>query len=81
MTKTIAASSYLTMEEVAERYPWSLRTVRELTRTERIPHRKVPGMRRCLFLPAELDAWVDGAALEVKQLAGGGRVVRPVDPS
>lgn len=72
----MAETPFLTTEEVATRLRCSTRSVRELTRTQRIPHRKLPGQRRCLFLAHELDRWADGAVLEVKQLAGGGRVVR-----
>ena len=71
------SSPYLTVEEVAERLHASTRTILERTRTGTIPHRRLPGQRRCLFLPYELDAWLDGAELEVTELAGGGRVVRP----
>ena len=35
--------------------------------------------RRCLFRLDELEAWENGARLEVVQTAGGGRIVRPVD--
>ncbi len=67
---------YLTVEEVAEHLRCSPRTIHELTRMGLIPHRKLPTQRRCLFLPAELEAWADGAALERVDLAGGGRAVR-----
>lgn len=77
----VSASPYLTVEQVAERLHASVRTVRERTRLARIPHRKLPGQRRCLFLPHELDAWLDGTPLDVVELAGGGRVVRPAENS
>jgi hypothetical protein len=51
--------------------------VQELTRRGEIPHRRMPGTRRCLFVEAELLAWEDGAPLEVIELSRGGRVVRP----
>jgi predicted DNA-binding transcriptional regulator AlpA len=73
----VSASPYLLVEDVMERYACSRRAVAELTRTGSIPHRKRPGTRRCLFLPAELDAWDDGADLEVVELPRGGRVVKP----
>ena len=73
----MTASPYLTVEQVAERLHASVRTVRERTRLGQIPHRKLPGQRRCLFLPHELDAWLDGAPLHTTELAGGGRIVRP----
>lgn len=73
----MSASPFLTTEQVADMLHMSLRTVRERTRTSTIPHRRLPGQRRCLFLEHELAAWLDGADLEVTELAGGGRVVRP----
>jgi hypothetical protein len=51
--------------------------VHELTRTLAIPHRKLPGSRRCLFLVAELEAWEAGSELEAVELRDGGRIVRP----
>lgn len=74
----MSASPYLLVEDVAERLHCSVRTVHELTRTLAIPHRRPPGTRRCLFLAGELQAWEDGAALEVVEQPRGGRVVRPV---
>lgn len=73
----MSASPYLLTEDVAARLHVSTRTVQELTRTGAIPHRKLPGTRRCLFLPAELSAWENGAELEASELPRGGRVVRP----
>jgi excisionase family DNA binding protein len=73
---TAARSPYLLVEDVAERLRCSTRKIHELTRTAAIPHRRLPGSRRCLFLEADLEAWEAGATLEVKELAGGGRVVR-----
>jgi len=73
----VSESPYLLVEDVAERLHVSVRTVRELTRTAAIPHRRLPGARRCLFLEGELRAWEDGAELEVRELAAGGRVVTP----
>lgn len=69
---------FLVTEEVAARRRCSVRTIHELTRARAIPHRKLPGSRRCLFREDELVAWEDGADLEVLELPGGGRVVRPV---
>lgn len=75
----MSARRYLTIPEVAERYgnAWSEWQLRELARTSRIPHRKPVSTARLLFLESELDAWDDGAPLEVKKLPRGGRVVRP----
>jgi excisionase family DNA binding protein len=71
----VSASPYLVVEDVAELLHVSTRTVRELTRSGRIPHRRVPGQRRCLFLEGELREWLDGAELEARELPRGGRVV------
>jgi excisionase family DNA binding protein len=73
-----ARSSYLVVEEVADRLRCSRRTVRELARENAIPLRKLPRGRRLLFIPAELEAWEAGAELEVKFGPRGSRVVRPV---
>jgi excisionase family DNA binding protein len=72
-----ALSPYLLVEDVAKRLRCSCRTIHELTRTCAIPHRRLPGGRRCLFREDELEAWEGGAPLEVIETVGGGRVVRP----
>jgi excisionase family DNA binding protein len=73
----VTASPYWVVEDVAERMRCSTRSVHELTRLREIPHRKLPGSRRCLFLEEELEAWEAGAQLEVIELPRGGRVVKP----
>ena len=50
----------------------------ELARTCRLPHRKRPGGKVLMFDLAELALADDGAPLEIRRLAKGGRVVRPV---
>jgi excisionase family DNA binding protein len=67
---------YLRVEDVARRLHCSVRTIHELTRCARIPHRRLPGSRRCLFREDELEAWEDGAELELIERSGG-RIVRP----
>jgi hypothetical protein len=69
-------SPYLLVEHVAARYHCSVRRIHELTRTAAIPHLRHAGTRRCLFREDWLDAWDGGAQLEVRELAGGGRIVR-----
>jgi hypothetical protein len=69
-----AETSFLLVKDVALRLRRSARTIHELTRLEAIPHRKRPGIRRCLFLPDELRAWEDGRPLEVRHLRRGDRV-------
>jgi excisionase family DNA binding protein len=68
-------SPYLTLEEAAAYVRVAERTAREFTRLGLIPHRRPPRTRRCLFIAAELDAWLDGAPLEIRDVEGGGRVV------
>ena len=72
-----SSSPYLVVEDVAALLRQSRSWVHERTRIGEIPHRKLPGSRRCLFLEAELDAWVAGAELELVELPRGGRIVRP----
>ena len=74
-----ADSPYLVVADVARRLRCSTRTVHEMTRTARLPHRRLPGLRRCLFTTDELDRWESGAVLQVRVLPGGGRIVEPVD--
>jgi excisionase family DNA binding protein len=74
---TGGTSPYLLVEDVAERLRCSIRTIHELTRTNSIPHRRLPGSRRCLFRPDELEAWENGSPLDVTGLPRGGRVVTP----
>ena len=70
---------YLTVKDVAARYggAWSEWQIRELARTNRLPHRKHAGCSRLLFLETELDAYDDGAPLHVRTLPKGGRIVTP----
>jgi excisionase family DNA binding protein len=60
----VADSPFLITPEVAARLRCSVRTVHELTRLGLIPHRRLPGSRRCLFRKEELEAWEAGAILE-----------------
>jgi hypothetical protein len=69
------AATFLTAEEVAERYRTSLKSIHDRTRTNRIPYVKRDGFRRMLFPVSELEAWDAGAALELVELADG-RAVR-----
>lgn len=68
---------FLTVEQVAALLHVSKRTVHELTRTCAIPHRRIGGTRRCLFVRTEIDAWLDGVTLETRDAPNGGRIVRP----
>jgi excisionase family DNA binding protein len=71
-----AYGRYLVTSEVAERLRCSIRTIHELTHTSTIPHRRLPGTRRCLFRLDELEAWENGT-LDVTELPRGGRLVVP----
>jgi excisionase family DNA binding protein len=73
-----ATTPFLITSEVAARLRCSVRTVHELTRLGLIPHRRLPGSRRCLFRIDELEAWEDGARIETIDLGAAARVVRPV---
>ena len=72
------ASPFLITPEVATRLRCSVRTVHELTRHGLIPHRRLPGSRRCLIREEELEAWERGAPLETVALERGDRFVRPI---
>lgn len=74
---TINANEILLTEDIAEILGWSRATVQEKMARGLLPHRRLPGTRRCLTPRADLEAWLDGAELEVIPLAGGGRIVRP----
>lgn len=69
--------AFLVVEEVAELLRCTPRSVHGLTAASRIPHRRLAGHRRLLFVPDEIEAWANGAALEVVETADGGRIVRP----
>ena len=73
-----STSPFIGVREVAERYRMSTRTIYDLMRSGGIPHRRLPGVSRCLFLPHELEEWEAGSELEVIEGPRGGRVVRPV---
>jgi hypothetical protein len=73
----VPRSPYLFVEQVEARYGVSTRWVHERTRNAEIPHIRHAGTRRCLFREDWLAAWDVGAELEVRELAGGGRIVRP----
>ncbi len=68
---------YLRPEAVAEMLGVSLRTIHELARTGRVPHRQYMKRGPLLFVPAEIQAWLDGAALTASSSPTGGRIVRP----
>lgn len=69
---------YLTTKECAERLRTSERSIHGLTSARAIPHRKLRGQRRLLFLDSELDAWLAGSDLETIEKQDGSVIVRPV---
>jgi Helix-turn-helix domain len=66
---------FLTVEEVAERYRTSVKSIHDRTRTNRIPYLKRDGFRRLLFPLNDLQRWDEGAVLELVELPDG-RAVR-----
>jgi excisionase family DNA binding protein len=74
-------SPYLTTEEAADFLHVSPWTIREMARLNQVPVRRPSGTRRLLFREDELREWIEGAELELVELPGGGRIVRPVGAS
>jgi len=70
-------TSYLLVEDVAQRHGVSVRKIHELTRRNLIPHRVLPHGRRLLFMESHLREWEDGCVLERVELPGNGRIIRP----
>ena len=68
----------LLTEDVAETLGLSRSTVQEQMGKGLIPHRRLPGTRRCIVPLEDFRAWLDGAELETVALANGGRIVRPI---
>jgi excisionase family DNA binding protein len=73
-------TAWLTIDGlIANVLPMSKRSVHELTRSGRIPFTRIAGTRPCLFQTDEIRQWLDGAPLEVVDLPGGGKRVRPIE--
>jgi excisionase family DNA binding protein len=80
----LRVSPLLHVEGVGQLLGVSVRSVHELTRRREIPFRRIAGTRRCLFVEAEVLAWVDSGGtlpLEVTESERGGVVVRPKAPA
>jgi hypothetical protein len=75
LTGNAPAGPFLVVEEVAERYRTSVKSIHDRTRTNRIPYVKRDGFRRLLFPLADLEAWDAGAELVIVGLPDG-RAVR-----
>jgi hypothetical protein len=72
--------TFATVSDLASAYPWlSARVIHQLASERRIPHRRLPRQRPLLFLVEEVEAWFDNPALELEviELHGNGRIVRP----
>jgi excisionase family DNA binding protein len=73
----VTVGPFLTVDEVAELIRCSRRVVHGLTASNEIPHRKLSGQRRCLFVRTEVERWVvDQPELETIVSPNGGRIVR-----
>jgi excisionase family DNA binding protein len=69
---------YLTAPEAADYLRCSLRSLHGRTAADRIPYRRLGGMRHFLFLEDELRTYIEtGCELEVVETADGGKIVRP----
>jgi hypothetical protein len=74
------SARYQTVEQLAAQFGWSIRTLHERTRKRELPCRRLPGSRRILFIPEEIEAFVDSGGtmpLEVIEGPRGSLVVRP----
>ena len=72
--------TFCTVADLCAKFPWlSARVVHGLASERRIPHRRLPRQRPLLFVVEEVEAWFDNPALEleVTELDGNGRIVRP----
>lgn len=66
-----------TVEEIAPELAMTVWTLSDACRRLQFPHVKLPHRRRILIDRRHVAAFLDGAPLEAKRLAGGGRVVKP----
>jgi DNA-binding transcriptional MerR regulator len=75
----MTGSPYLNTAEAAARLRISTRTIKEHARRGLIPHRKLTaGTSALLFLPAELDHWINtGCTLQTLDTPAGGRICKP----
>jgi hypothetical protein len=72
--------TFETVDGLCARFPWlSRRVVHGLASERRIPHRRMQNQRPLLFVVEEVEAWFDNPALELEviELEGNGRIVRP----
>lgn len=76
----IAPGDLATVEEMAVELGMSAWTLGEACRRLEFPHVKLPHRRRIMLNRRHVAAFYDGAELEAKRLAGGGRIVKPAGP-
>ena len=74
-------TTFLRTEEAAEFLSLSVDTLLRKASAGTVPHRRIAGVRRLLWLEAELVDWINGAELETITAANGGRVTRPIESS
>jgi len=77
-TFALDVRQYATVEDIAPEVGMSRWTLAEACRRGGFPHVKLPHRRRILIDRRQVAAFLDGASLESKRLAGGGRIVKPV---
>lgn len=72
------ASRWLTAQQAADHVGLSLRAFHARTATRSVPLIRQPGTRRMLFDRDQLDAWLEGADLEVVEKPNGTVLVKAV---
>jgi hypothetical protein len=73
---------YFIVEQVAERWHCSTRSVQERIARGEIPHVKLPAMRRILLPIDQIEAYEAGdVEIERVELRGAGRICRPQSSS
>jgi hypothetical protein len=77
MSEALSAPQFLIANEAAAYTRMTLRSLHERTSKHTVPFRRIAGMRKLLFVAADLDAWLNGAPLETIELPDGGLIVRP----
>jgi len=75
----VTAGPFLDIDGAAELLVSSRRVLHQLASERRIPHRRLPGQRKLVFVRAELESFVIDPTLELEvvELERNGRIVRP----
>lgn len=74
---TAVLGGFRLVEDVAAELGVAASTMHQWIRAGRFPARRAPFTRRYLIPADELQCWLNGDEMEVRLLAGGGRIVRP----